>query len=44
MISKFSKIKNAGVFNNFTWKNGGDCAGLKDLFRKNNSIKTLAIF
>ena len=46
MISKFSKIKNAGVFNNFTWKNGGDCAGLKDfssmnvIYGRNYSGKT----
>lgn len=46
MISKFSIIKNAGVFNDFTWKKGGDCAGLKDfstmnvLYGRNYSGKT----
>ena len=46
MISKFSRIKNAGVFNDYTWKNGGDCAGLKDfssmnvLYGRNYSGKT----
>lgn len=46
MISKFSRIKNAGVFNDFTWKNGGDCTGLKDftamnvIYGRNYSGKT----
>ena len=46
MISKFSIIKNAGVFNNFIWKNSGDCACLKDfstmnvLYGRNYSGKT----